>query len=116
MIDSKPCFLQGVFPFEGAGYEAATLLHPTLSYTVPADRRAQLIYLRGGNSTDSMVCISLVQDGKPVRLFPVAARGATHVPLAVVEDLPPDTRIEIFIAAPAGAAGTAVVDLGIIEI
>jgi hypothetical protein len=46
----------------------------------------------------------------------VAARGATHVPLAVVEDLPPDTRIEIFIAAPAGAAGTAVVDLGIIEI
>jgi hypothetical protein len=116
MIDSKPCFLQGAFPFEGAGYEAASLLHPTLSYTVPADKRAQLIYMRGGNSTESMVCISLVQDGKPVRLFPVAAKGATHVPLAVVEDLPPDTKIEIFIGAPAGVAGTAVVDLGIIEI
>ena len=116
MIDSKPCFLQGVFPFEGGGYEAASLLHPNLSYTVPADRRAQLIYLRAGNSTDEMVCISLVQNGKPVRLFPVAAKGATHVPLAVVEDLSPDTKIEIFIGAPAHASGTAVVDLGIIEI
>jgi hypothetical protein len=116
MIDSKPVFLQGVFPFEGAGYEAASLLHPTLAYTVPADKRAQLIYLRGGNSTDSMIYFSLVQDGKPVRLFPVAAKGATHVPLAVVEDLPPDTKIEIFLAGPQSAAGTAVVDLGIVEI
>jgi hypothetical protein len=116
MIDSKPCFLQGVFPFEGAGYEAASLLHPTLIYTVPADKRAQLIYLRAGNSTESMVCISLVQDGKPVRLFPVAAKGATHVPLAVVEDLPPDTKIEVFLAAPPSVVGTAVVDLGIVEI
>jgi hypothetical protein len=116
MIDSKPVFLQGVFPFEGAGYEAGSLLHPTLTYTVPADKRAQLIYMRGGNSSDSMVFFSLVQDGKPVRLFPVAAKGATHVPLAVVEDLPPDTRIEVFIAAPTSAAGTAIVDLGIVEI
>jgi hypothetical protein len=116
MIDSKPVFLQGLFPFEGGGYEAASLLHTTLAYSVPADKRAQLIYLRGGNSTESMVCLSLVQNGKPVRLFAVAAKGAIHVPLAVVEDLPPDTRIEIFIAAPLGASGTAVVDLGIVEI
>jgi hypothetical protein len=116
MIDSKPCFLQGAFPFEGGGYAAPSLLAASLVYTVPADRRAQLIYLRAGNSSGEMVCISLVQDGEPVRLFPVAAKGATHVPLAVVEDLPPDTKIEIFIAAPAGAAGTAIVDLGIVEI
>jgi hypothetical protein len=116
MIDSKPCFLLGAFAFEGAGYEAPALLSPSLIYTVPADKRAQLIYLRGGNSTDGMICLSIVQDGKPVRLFPVSAKGGIHVPLAVVEDLPPDTKIEIFIAAPAGATGTAVVDLGIVEI
>ena len=116
MIDSKAVFLQGVFPFEGGGYEVASPLHPTLKYTVPTDKRAQLIYLRAGNSTESMICISLMQNGKAVRLFPVAAKGASHVPLAVVEDLPPDTVIEIFLAAPASASGIAVIDLGIVEI
>jgi len=116
MIDSKPQFLQGVFAFQGAGYHKPALLDPSLAYVVPADKRAQLIYLRAGNSSDDMVFIALMQDGKPVRLFPVAARGATHVPLAVVEDLQPDTRIELRLAAPTGGAGTAVIDLGMIEI
>ncbi len=116
MIDSKPRFLQGVFSFTGAGIEAPALLDPALVYTVPADKRAQLIYLRAGNSSDEMICISLVQDGKPVRLFPVAAKGATHVPLAVVEDLAPDTVVQIFLGAASGSTGIAVIDLGIIEI
>ena len=116
MIDSKPRFLQGAFTFHGAGYHNPALLDAALSYTVPTDKRAQLIYLRAGNSAGEMVFIALMQDGKPVRLFPIAAQGATHVPLAVVEDLQPETRIALFIAAPANVSGTAVVDLGIIEI
>jgi hypothetical protein len=63
-----------------------------------------------------MIYVSLMLDGKPVRLFPVAAKGASHVPLAVVEDLQPDSRVELFLAAPSGCTGTAVVDLGLIEI
>ena len=116
MIDSKPRFLQGVFPFTGEGYEHATLIDQAMVYAVPADKRAQLIYLRAGNSSPSMVFVSLLQDGKPVRLFPVAGNGATHVPLAVVEDLEPDTEVKLFLGAPAGASGTVVIDLGMIEI
>ena len=38
------------------------------------------------------------------------------MPLAVVEDLFPDTKLEIFFAAPEGAAGTVVLDIGLMEI
>jgi len=38
------------------------------------------------------------------------------VPLAVVEDLFPDTKLEIFFAAPEGSAGTVVLDIGLMEI
>jgi hypothetical protein len=116
MIDSTPRFLNGAFAFTGAGYGAAALLHPSLVYTVPSDRRAQLIYLRAGNSSEELIYLAIVQDSKPVRMFPVGAKAGTHVPLAVVEDLQPDTRIEVFVGAPAGMQGTAIVDLGLIEI
>jgi hypothetical protein len=116
MIDSTPRFLNGAYSFIGNGYDAPRLLDPALVYTVPFDKRAQLIYVRLGNSTTEMIYVSLMQDGKPVRLFPVGAKGNSHVPLAVVEDLQPDTRIELFLAAPAGCSGTAVVDLGLVEI
>ncbi len=116
MIDSKPRFLQGVFPFHGAGYDKPALLDASLTYVVPADKRAQLIYLRAGSSASAMVYIALMQAGRTMRLFPVAAHGATHVPLAVVEDLQPETEIQLFVGAPAGLGGTAVIDLGIIEI
>jgi assimilatory nitrate reductase catalytic subunit len=116
MIDSTPRFLQGAFKFAGQGYETATLLDPALEYTVPSDKRAQLIYLRAGNSWDGMIYLVLMQNGAPMRLFPVAGNGATHVPLAVVEDLEPGTKISVFVGAPPSSTGTAVVDIGLIEI
>jgi hypothetical protein len=116
MIDSTPRFLQGAFKFTGQGYEATTLLDPALEYSVPSDRRAQLIYLRGGNSSHGMIYLAMMQNGTPMRLFPIAGNGATHVPLAVVEDLEPGTKISVFIGAQAGTEGTAVVDIGLIEI
>ena len=116
MIDSTPRFLQGAFSFTGAGYAKPALLDPSLVYVVPADKRAQLIYLRGGTSTAELATITLMQDGKAARMFPVGAKAGIHVPLAVVEDLQPDTRIEVFFAAAEGVSGTMVLDLGIIEI
>ncbi len=116
MIDSTPRFLQGAFPFTGAGYAKPALLDPSLVYVVPGDKRAQLIYLRAGNSTAELAYVTLVQGGKPARLFAVGAKGGIHVPLAVVEDLQPDTRIEVFFAAAEGVSGTMVLDVGIIEI
>jgi hypothetical protein len=38
------------------------------------------------------------------------------VPLAVVEDLQPETEIQLLVGAPEGLSGTAVIDLGLIEI
>ena len=116
MIDSTPRFLNGVFTFSGAGFEAASLLHPSLMYVVPPDKRAQLVYLRAGNASAELICLSMMQDGKTVRMFPVGAKAATHVPLAVVEDLEPGTRIEVFLGAAAGISGTVIVDIGLIEI
>ena len=85
MIDSKPRFLQGAFYYTGKGYDAASLLDPKLVYTVPFDKRAQLIYARLGNSSAEMVCLSLLCDGKPIRLFPIGAKASAHVPLAGVD-------------------------------
>jgi hypothetical protein len=57
-----------------------------------------------------------MRDGRPMRYFPIAAKGAEHVPLAVVEDISPETRLEVFFAAPSGAQGTLVIDIGMLEI
>ncbi len=113
---SKPRLLQGVFDFQGKGYDQPMLLSESLSYIVPVGKRAQFIYFRGGNSTDQMIYVVLHRDGKPMRYFPIGARADTHVALAVVEDLMSETRVEAFIAAPEGVTGTLVVDIGLVEI
>lgn len=113
---STPRFLQGPFDFEGNGLDKPLLIDDSLRYVVPAGSVTQPVYFRGGNSSDDMVTVVLFRDGKPMRYFPIAARGATHVALRVVEDLLGDTVLELFVAAPAGCIGTVVVDLGLVEI
>jgi hypothetical protein len=115
MIESKPKFLNGIYPFQGVGYDKAGPLSDKLVYSVPSDKRAQLIYFRAGSSCVEMVCAILMRDGQPMRYFPIAAKGAEHVPLAVVEDLEPDTKLELFVAGPAGASGMLVIDVGLLE-
>ena len=51
MIDTVPRFLHGAYGFVGDGYDSPKLLDAALVYTVPSDKRAQLIYLRAGNSS-----------------------------------------------------------------
>jgi hypothetical protein len=113
---STPRFLQGPFDFEGNGLDKPLRIDDSLRYVVPAGSVTQPVYFRGGNSSDDMVTVVLFRDGKPMRYFPIAARGATHVALRVVEDLLGDTVLELFLAAPAGCTGTVVVDLGLVEI
>ena len=85
-------------------------------YVVPAGGVTQPVYFRGGNSTKQMVSVVLVRDGVPMRYFPIAAKGATHVALRVVEDLLADTVLELHIAAPEGCSGTVILDLGLVEV
>jgi hypothetical protein len=112
---STPRFLQGVFEFEGNGLDKPALIDDSLRYVVPAGAVTQPVYFRGGNSADEMVTVGLFRDGQPMRYFPIAAKGATHVALRVVEDLLGDTVLELFVAAPTGCSGTVVVDLGLVE-
>jgi len=114
-MNSHPRFLQGAFPFRGRGLTEPTPLDDRLSYTVPADRRGQLVYFRGGNSSTELIYALLMRGGEPMRYFPIAAQGACHIPLRVVEDLPPHTELAVHVAAPENGAGTIVVDIGIIE-
>ncbi len=115
-METTPRFLNGVYGFTGQGLAAPTALDASLRYTVPSDKRAQLIYFRGGNSADGLVAIHLMRDGKPFRMFPMGARAGMHIPLAVVEDLQPDSVVDVFVAAPTGVAGDVILDIGLIEI
>ena len=113
---STPRFLQGAFAFDGNGYDKPTPIDGSLHYTVPPGATTQPVYFRGGNSSEEMITVVLYRDGTPMRFFPIAAKGATHVALRVVEDLLADTVLELHVAAPAGTSGTVVVDLGLVEV
>jgi hypothetical protein len=115
-METKARFIQGVFPFEGAGLPAPVRLGSAATYKVPADKRAQIIYLRAGNSLDQMILLTLLRDGQTMRYFPVGAKQSIHVPLAVTEDVFPESQLEITLSAPKGMAGVVVVDLGLLEV
>lgn len=115
-MQSRPRTITGVFPFVGAGLEHPAPLAAGVSYRVPPDRRAQVIYLRAGNSAAALACLTVTRDGRVMRLFPVGAEAAVHVPLAVLEDLEPDTLLEVLVSAPEGAEGHIVLDLGLMEV
>lgn len=115
-MSSTPRFIQGVFTFEGRGLDKPAALGGKASYSVPGDKRAQLVYLRAGNSSAELINLSLLRDGKLMRYFPLGARASVHVPLAVVEDLFPDSELELQLAAPVHIAGSLVLDVGLVEL
>lgn len=112
----KPKFIQGLYSFAGAGLAKPGAFTPHISYKVPYDKRSQLIYFRAGNPTAELIYVLFQRDGNPMRLFPIGAKSSTHVELAVVEDLEPETVLEVLIAAPEGLSGSVVLDLGLVEV
>lgn len=114
-MSSRPRFLQTLAPYEGQGLETPVKVE-ALEYVVPRGNESQLVYFRGGNSGDELVYAVLLRDGEPMRYFPMGARAGTHVSLRVVEDLLADTRVEVGIAAPEGAAGHVIIDIGLVEV
>jgi hypothetical protein len=112
----KPAFIQGLFAFEGGGLPSPASFQPPVIYMVPSDKRAQTIYFRAGNASAEMIYLVLTRSGRPMRYFPVGAKGAVHVPLAVLEDLSPGSAIEILIGAPQGLKSSVVLDIGFMEI
>jgi assimilatory nitrate reductase catalytic subunit len=113
---TNPRFLQGAFPFTGQGLGKPSLLHETLTYTVPEGLTGQVLYVRGGNASDELISLVLVFDGAPARWLPIGAKSDMHVSLRVVEDLLAGSTVELHVAAPEGSSGTVVVDLGLVEV
>lgn len=109
-----PILLQGVFDFPATGLKTPQLLSPKLRYTVPVGYVAGIRFFRVGVTCEKMVCLSTVVNGMPHRLIPVAANATMHVPFAIVEPIVAGSEIEIHIAAD--AAGTAIIDVGCLQI
>jgi assimilatory nitrate reductase catalytic subunit len=112
---SQNRFLQGIFPFEGAGLDKPVPISAELCHLVPDGVISQALYFRGGNSSDEMVTVVLMRDGVPMRYFPMGAKDGVHVPLRVVEDIEGGSVVELQLVAPLGTSGTVVVDLGLVE-
>ena len=115
-MNEKPAFIQGMYSRKGAGLACPVPFDPPVTYAVPADKRAQTIYFRAGYASSELIYLILIRDGVPMRYFPVGAKAAIHVPLAVVEDLDPGSRIEILLAAPNTWETSVVLDIGFLEI
>jgi len=115
-MNETPKFIQGVFTFRGAGLTRLAPLTPAATYKVPYDRRAQLIYLRAGNASSELVYLASNRGGKSMRLFPIGAKEAVHVPLSIVEDVDPESELELCVGAPEGMDASLVIDMGILEI
>jgi hypothetical protein len=110
--EGTPVLLQTLVTFEGHGLAAPQPLG--LSYTVPKDRTAGMFYFRAGSTVAGMVNVSVMRDGKLMRYFPVAPNSAIHVSLAIVEELPEGTRIDILAAGE--GTGTLILDVGYLEV
>ncbi len=108
-------FLQGIYPFEGAGMDKPVPIHADLVHVVPDGVVAQALYFRGGNTTDELVTVVLMRDGIPMRYFPIGAKGDVHVALRVVEDIDSGSVVELHLVAPSTAQGMVVLDLGMVE-
>jgi len=111
----KPKMIQGVFPVTGKGLEHPISFNPEISYVVPFDKRAQLTYFRAGNPSPELIYVLFKRNHLPMRYFPVGARDSVHISLAVLEDLHPETLIEVLVAAPEGLATVVVLDIGFVE-
>src|SRR5215218_3030994 len=110
--EGTPILLQVLATFEGHGLAAPQALG--LSYTVPKDRTAGMFYFRAGSTVAGMVNISVMRDSQLMRYFPVAPNSAIHVSLAIVEELPAGTQIDILAAAE--GSGTLILDIGYLEV
>ncbi|QCB51139.1 molybdopterin oxidoreductase [Rhodococcus sp. PAMC28707] len=113
---STPRFLQGVFPFTGHGLSKPESIDPSTRFVVPSGATAQSLYFRGGNSSEELVVVTLLRDGQPMRMFPMGSKSGVNIALRVVEDVDPDSVLELVVAAPEGTTGEVVVDFGLVLI
>ena len=113
---SSTRFLQGIFDFEGRGLHEPFLLDRRLSYTVPAGNEAQFVYFRGGNSSSELVCAIVMRDASRCATSRSARPGRQRTSRCASSRTCSPRRRSMHLAAPAGASGQIVIDVGLVEI
>lgn len=115
-MTATPRFIQGTFSFTGSGLDTPIPLGPRSVYQVPPGKRAQLVYLRAGNAASELVTLLFTRNGRPLRYFPLGAKSAHHVSLAITEDIFSESELALMVLAPEALEGTVVVDVGLVEL
>ena len=114
-MDEKPVFLQGTYHFKGEGLDVPIDIYG-VEYLVPEGKRAKVVYFRAGQSSDELISLILLRNEAIMRLFPLGMKSSMHFPLAIQEELPAATKVQVKLAAPKGADGTVFIDFGLIEL
>ncbi|HYF64934.1 MAG TPA: hypothetical protein VD886_19065 [Herpetosiphonaceae bacterium] len=112
MGEGTPVLLQTITVFEGRGLTEPQALG--LRYAVPPGRCAGMLYFRAGSTVSGMVNISITRDGALLRYFPLAADSAMHVSLAIVEEHPAGSLLEVWAAGE--GSGMLILDIGYLEV
>jgi hypothetical protein len=105
-----------MFAGSGQGTAMPVPLTPRATYRVPTDKRAQTVYFRAGNASSELITLVLTRKGEVMRYFPIGAKSGMHVALAVLEDISPETTLEVLLAAPEGLMVPVVLDVGFMEL
>ena len=115
MDSSSHDFIQGVFQLRGrAASTMPARAGRRLAYKVPPDKRAQIIYLRAGNSADELIYLILLRDGKPMRYFPIGAKQSDPRAAGGDRGHLPREPARVLVAAPEGRSrAIVVIDIGL---
>lgn len=109
-------FLQGTFPFIGAGITERILLTDQAEYVVPEGCQAEVLYLRAGNHSEQLIYLTLCANQRPIRYFPLGKGEAMHIPLAIIEAHPAQTHLTVQVSAIRGESGLVILDIGLLEV
>jgi hypothetical protein len=96
----KQAFIEAPFARRAGGFGSLVPNQPPFSY----------------NAAPRMIYRVLTRNGEPMRYVPVGPKRTSHGPLAVVEELSPESRMEVPVAAPVGLESSLLVDAGFMEI
>ena len=95
------------------GLDRPVSLRPEITYKVPFDKRAQLIYLRAGNSLGEMIYLVLSR-GKtaPCAISRSARRAPSTFSWRSWRTSIPESVLDLSVGAPEGQSASVVIDIG----
>jgi len=113
MENSKPTILRGIVPYKGKGLGEFLSLGFKAWTTVR--RGTRIAYLNVGHSGSEMIVVEAKGDFTGLHFHPIGPKGAMHVAYAPESTPATYAHFELKLAAPLGAEGVLVFDVGLVE-